>query len=175
MSLPEFSSNSIDVPQECTMNINITAVDWRFVYDEIVAQAARLGDGSVNAKDDTSAKPQRPQYNGDGQLIEYLIGSGSDKSKVNVEYQKNITGASVISRLEIARPDGKENIVYKREQGEPSDPLSPFVYSETRNGSKGDLLFSGLTLDKDGRINLFINKGRLAITFNPETGAEELP
>lgn len=172
MSSNEFSDNIIHLPTERT-NSNTSAGEWKFVaFHEIMAHSRNDG---VKGRGDSAMMPQDARYNADGRLTEYAIGEGTDKSSVKVEYQKFGDGSSVISKLEIKRPGNKENIVYKREQGDAHDRNAPFVYSEQRDGIKGDLLFSGLALEKNGRVNVYINRGRLAITFNPKTGAEELP
>lgn len=126
---------------------------------------------------DSQASQLKVERDKFGNMTNYSIGPEGNLSQVHVEYSNPESKEPTVSRLEITRPGNAEKIVYNRERSNPNDASSPFSYSETRDGMKGDLRFGSLDVGKDGRVNVYFgtDRKRLAMTYNPKTGQEELP
>lgn len=112
-----------------------------------------------------------------GNLSRYSIGPESNSSEVRVEYVDPASENPVIKRLQIKRPNNQELISFERERSDPNDANSPFTYTMSRDGARGDLQFGSFGVGQDGRINLYFDAAqrKVALSFNPETGEEEYP
>lgn len=145
--------------------------------EQVIAFSAE----SQPRQDMTASKPQysvRDQArDAHGNLSGYSIGPEGTSSRVKVEYDNPSSDRPSISRVQVTRPNGQEQIVFERERSDPHDTNSPFSYSMSRDGSKGNVFFGGFAVASDGRISLYFDKARqsLALSINPETGEEEYP
>lgn len=110
-----------------------------------------------------------------GNLTSFKIGPENEEAQVTVSYEDPGAKPPTVQNTTVKRADG-ELIEYAREK-DPGDPNSPFIYTETRNGSRGDLLYGSFNVASNGRMTLYFDfeKKRPAITFDPKTGYEEYP
>lgn len=134
--------------------------------------SAQEGDFQLVSENGTDAQKHEVRDE-QGNLTKYRIGPPGKESDVTVTYADKSAVPAAIEHMEIKRPDG-EVIAYQREI-DPRDARAQASYSESRGGMKADVLFGGLCLDKDGRINLYFDFARRskATSYNPATGEEE--
>lgn len=123
-----------------------------------------------------SELPENAQTDKHGNLTRYDIGPDGSKSTVEVDYSDPSANPPIVNRLKLSRPGGEE-ITYQRERSDPQDASSPFSYTETRDNLSGNLQFGSLDVQKDGRVNVYLdlNRKRLALSFDPVSGAEQYP
>lgn len=140
--------------------------------ERLAAEAMETQKLSSNDKSSEPRDAVKDQY---GNLTSFKIGSKNEEAQVSVSYDDASAKPPTVRNTIIKRADG-EIIDYTREK-DPGDPDSPFIYTETRNGSRGDLLYGSFDVAPDGRMTLYFDfdKKRPAITFNPKTGYEEYP
>lgn len=127
---------------------------------------------SINDKMSEPRGAVKDQY---GNLTRFKIGPESEEADVSIFYDDASMKPPTVRSTTIKRADGT-TIDYVREK-DPSEPDAPSIYTETRNGSRGDLLYGSFDVAQDGRMTLYFDfeKKRPAITFNPKTGYEEYP
>lgn len=106
-----------------------------------------------------------------GNLTAYTIGAGDGAREVTVSYDYDTDPDVPIARVQIRRSGG-ESIVYERQT---HWDAWRFVYAESRNGRRSDLLYGVLEIDSAGRIDLYLDyeKKRKALSYDPSTGLEE--
>lgn len=145
--------------------------------DEIMSYGGESQTRTEDFRPELQSSVRNEVRDAHGNLSSYSIGPEDNSTEVRVFYANPSSDRPVISRLQLVRPNNGERIVYEREKSDPNDPDSPYAYSESRDGVKGDLRFGGLSVDRDGRINLYFDRARtkLAISFNPQSGEEEYP
>lgn len=150
--------------------VSAEPVNVQEARERSVAEATERKQLSNNDKMSEPRDAVKDQY---GNLTSFKIGPEKEEAEVSISYADASVKPPMVRNTTIKRADG-EVIDYVREQ-DPSDPDSPFIYTETRNGSRGDLLYGSFDVAPDGRMTLYFDfdKKRPAISFNPKTGNEE--
>lgn len=169
------ANNSWRRPPEAVSPIVVSDLGFPSA-SEILSSSAKSREKDLTTAKESGDSPRNAERDDNGKLTRYSIGPDSSSSQVKVEYGDSSSSESAVQRVEITRQD-KERIVYDRERSDPNDLNSPYAYSETRNGIKGDIRFGSFNVERDGRLNLYFDftQKRLALSFNPQSGAEEYP
>lgn len=160
--------------EEKTRNERFVSMNFP-AANEIIGSSEQAEVTKLAGTKENCESPRNAHRDRHGNLTEYTIGPEGHEGIVKVEYSNPENDSPTVSTLDITRSGGGSTIHYQRERSDPNDPESPYTYSETRDGKKGDIQFGGLTVGKDGRVSLYfdVECENLALSFNPETAEEE--